>query len=142
MSTGPIREMVYSRRQVRDADYLVGTCGTGAAVLLLHGFPQTHYCWRHVVPVLSQGHTVVATDLRGYGATTAPAGGPEGQGFSKREMALDLVQLMDGSGSVGSRSSATTAAHALRTGWRSTTQRGSSGSPFSISSRRSTSSSA
>jgi haloacetate dehalogenase len=87
--------MEYSRRAVRGADYLVGTCGRGTAVLLLHGFPQTHYCWRHVVPMLSQRHRVVVTDLRGYGATRAPAGGPEGQGFSKREMALDLVQLMD-----------------------------------------------
>jgi haloacetate dehalogenase len=95
MSGGPIREMEYSRLAVRGADYLVGTCGTGTAVLLLHGFPQTHYCWRHVVPTLSQRHRVVVTDLRGYGATTAPPGGPEGQGFSKREMALDLVQLMD-----------------------------------------------
>jgi alpha/beta hydrolase fold len=72
MSGGPIREMEYSRRSVRGADYLVGTCGTGTAVLLLHGFPQTHYCWRHVVPTLSQRHRVVVTDLRGYGATTAP----------------------------------------------------------------------
>jgi hypothetical protein len=44
MSGGPIREVEYSRRAVRGADYLVGTCGTGTAVLLLHGFPQTHYC--------------------------------------------------------------------------------------------------
>jgi haloacetate dehalogenase len=67
-------------------------------VLLLHGFPQTHYCWRHVVPTLARGRTVVVTDLRGYGATTAPAGGPEGQGYSKRELALDLVELMDALG--------------------------------------------
>jgi haloacetate dehalogenase len=95
MDGGPIRELEYGRREVRGADYLVGTCGTGPAVLLLHGFPQTHYCWRHVVPALSHEHTVVVTDLRGYGATTAPPGGPHGQGFSKREMALDLVQMMD-----------------------------------------------
>jgi haloacetate dehalogenase len=95
MSGGPIRELEYSRRGVRGADYLVGTCGTGAGVLLLHGFPETHYCWRRVVPALSRRHSLVVTDLRGYGATTAPAGGPEGQGFSKREMALDLVRLMD-----------------------------------------------
>jgi hypothetical protein len=40
MSGGPIREMEYSRRAVRGADYLVGTSGTGTAVLLLHGFPR------------------------------------------------------------------------------------------------------
>jgi haloacetate dehalogenase len=95
ISGDPIREMEYSRCEVRGANYLVGTGGAGTPVLLLHGFPQTHYCWRHVVPALSQRHRVVVTDLRGYGATTAPPGGPEGQGFSKREMALDLVEVMD-----------------------------------------------
>lgn len=65
MSGGPIREMEYSRLAVRGADYLVGTCGTGTAVLLLHGFPQTHDCRRHVVPALSKRHRVVVTDLRG-----------------------------------------------------------------------------
>jgi haloacetate dehalogenase len=99
VSSGSIPGMEYHRREVRGADYLLGTCGTGPpAVLLLHGFPETHYCWRRVAPALSQRHTVVVTDLRGYGSTTAPAGGPEGQGFSKREMALDLVELMDALG--------------------------------------------
>jgi len=91
---GPLREVEYARWKIGGADYLVGRCGAGPAVLLLHGFPQTHYCWRHVVPALARRNTVVVTDLRGYGATKAPAGGPEGQGFSKREMALDVVQLM------------------------------------------------
>jgi haloacetate dehalogenase len=37
---------------------------------------------------------VIAPDLRGYGATEAPPGGPRGEGYSKREMADDLVELM------------------------------------------------
>lgn len=62
--------------------------------LLLHGFPQTHLCWRQVAPQLARAHRVVAPDLRGYGASRAPAGGPRGEGYSKREMADELVQLM------------------------------------------------
>jgi haloacetate dehalogenase len=93
MTTGPIPNMEYRRLSIRDADYLVATAGSGPAVLLLHGFPQTHYCWRRIAPVLAQQYTVVAPDLRGYGSTTAPAGGPEGQGYTKRELANDLIQL-------------------------------------------------
>jgi haloacetate dehalogenase len=90
--------MDYRRLEIRGADYLVASAGDGTPVLLLHGFPQTHFCWRGVVPALSQQHTVVATDLRGYGATAAPAGGPRGEGFTKRDMANDLVELMSALG--------------------------------------------
>jgi haloacetate dehalogenase len=63
-------------------------------LLLLHGFPETHYCWRELIPALAQSHMVVAPDLRGYGGRRAAAGGPRGEGFSKREMAADLIELM------------------------------------------------
>jgi haloacetate dehalogenase len=86
--------MEYRRLEIREADYLVASAGSGPPVLLLHGFPQTHFCWRGVVPALSQRHTVVAPDLRGYGASSAAAGGPQGEGFTKREMANDLVELL------------------------------------------------
>jgi haloacetate dehalogenase len=86
------------RVDVGAASYFVARGGEGPPVLLLHGFPETHVCWRGVAPRLAEAHTVVAADLRGYGATRAPAGGPHGEGFSKREMALDLVELMRGLG--------------------------------------------
>jgi haloacetate dehalogenase len=72
--------------------------GSGPPVLLLHGFPQTHLCWQAVAPRLAASFTVVAPDLRGYGASSAPPGGPQGEGFSKREMAAELVELMTGLG--------------------------------------------
>jgi len=73
--------------------------GDGPPVVLLHGFPQTHRCWRHVAPALvAAGHAVVVTDLRGYGASTAPPGGPLGEGYSKRELAAEVVGLMDALG--------------------------------------------
>jgi haloacetate dehalogenase len=86
------------RHVVGDADYHVAETGDGPPVLLLHGFPETHFCWHHVAPRLVGEHAVVAPDLRGYGASRAPAGGPHGEGFSKREMAAELVDLMSALG--------------------------------------------
>jgi haloacetate dehalogenase len=74
--------------------YAVASAGTGSPVLLLHGFPQDHTCWHRVAPALSRDHTVVACDLKGCGASTAPPGGPLGEGYSKREIAAELVDVM------------------------------------------------
>ncbi|MFI0358012.1 alpha/beta fold hydrolase [Actinomadura sp. 9N407] len=72
---------------------LVG--GAGPPVLLLHGYPQTHAMWHRVAPALARDHTVVAADLRGYGDSAKPAGGPDHAEYSKRAMAADQVGLMD-----------------------------------------------
>jgi haloacetate dehalogenase len=74
--------------------YAVATAGRGPAVLLLHGFPQDRSCWRVVAPELAADHTVVAADLRGVGGSRAPRGGAHGEGYSKREVAADLVEVM------------------------------------------------
>jgi haloacetate dehalogenase len=83
-----------TRVAVGEASYFVAHGGTGSPVLLLHGFPETHVCWQQTAPRLSAACHVVAPDLRGYGASRAPAGGPRGEGYSKREMARELVELM------------------------------------------------
>jgi pimeloyl-ACP methyl ester carboxylesterase len=72
--------------------------GQGPPVLLLHGYPQTHVMWHVVAPRLVEGHTVVVTDLRGYGESDAPPGGDDHAGYAKRAMAADLVGVM---GSLG-----------------------------------------
>jgi haloacetate dehalogenase len=87
-----------TRRVVGKADYYVAIGGEGPPVLLLHGFPETHLCWRAVAPALARHHAVVVPDLRGYGASRAPAGGSHGEGFSKREMARELVGVMSALG--------------------------------------------
>jgi haloacetate dehalogenase len=87
-----------TRRVVGEADYYVAIGGEGPPVLLLHGFPETHLCWRAVAPALARHHAVVVPDLRGYGASRAPAGGSHGEGFSKREMARELVEVMSALG--------------------------------------------
>lgn len=69
--------------------------GDGPPVLLMHGYPQTRWMWRHVAPRLAERYTVVATDLRGYGDSDAPAGPPDGSAYAKRVMALDQVTVMD-----------------------------------------------
>jgi haloacetate dehalogenase len=68
--------------------------GSGAPVVLLHGFPQTHAMWHAVAPALAEHFTVVAPDLRGYGASAAPAGDPAHDLYSKRAMGDDVVALM------------------------------------------------
>ncbi|WP_394825400.1 alpha/beta fold hydrolase [Pendulispora albinea] len=64
--------------------------GKGPLIVLLHGWPQTSHCWRHVIPELARTHTVVAPDLRGYGRTDKPA-----TGYDKRTMAADIAQLVE-----------------------------------------------
>jgi haloacetate dehalogenase len=80
---------------IGDANYFVPQGGDGPALLLLHGFPETHACWHRIAPGLAENHRVIAPDLRGYGSSEAPPGGPRGQGYTKREMADELVRLMD-----------------------------------------------
>jgi len=63
--------------------------GAGTLLMLLHGWPQTWYCWRKVIPTLAEHYTVVAPDLRGYGLTDKPA-----SGYDKRTMAADIRALV------------------------------------------------
>jgi haloacetate dehalogenase len=68
--------------------------GDGPPLLLLHGYPQTKACWRKIAPGLTERFTVVAADLRGYGASSKPPGGGDHAAYSKRSMAADQVALM------------------------------------------------
>ena len=68
--------------------------GRGAPLLLLHGHPQTHAIWHRVAPQLADHFTLVMMDLRGYGDSGRPAGGPDHAAYSKREMALDALAVM------------------------------------------------
>jgi haloacetate dehalogenase len=68
--------------------------GSGPALLLLHGHPQTHVIWHKVAGRLAERHTVIAADLRGYGDSSKPAGLPGHANYAKRVMALDQVALM------------------------------------------------
>lgn len=67
--------------------YVIG--GTGSPILLVHGFPETWYAWRKVMPLLAKRHTVIVPDLRGAGASERPAGP-----YDTGTMAEDLHQLV------------------------------------------------
>lgn len=73
----------------------VHRAGIGAPLILLHGFPQNHHCWEKIAPALAERFDVIVPDLRGYGESDAPEGVAA---YSKREMALDIVGLMDALG--------------------------------------------
>jgi haloacetate dehalogenase len=68
--------------------------GGGPPLLLIHGYPQTKAIWHKIAPGLAERFTVVATDLRGYGASSRPPAGDDHAGYSKRRMAADLVEVM------------------------------------------------
>ena len=82
------------RFQSSGADIHYRRAGAGEPVLLLHGYPQTHACWHHLAPKLAQRYTVICPDLRGYGDSSKPVGLPDHANYSKRAMALDMVELM------------------------------------------------
>jgi len=68
--------------------------GSGQPLLLLHGHPQTHAIWHRVAQQLAESHTVVMTDLRGYGDSSKPQGSQDHLNYSKRVMALDQIEVM------------------------------------------------
>ena len=74
--------------------------GEGPPLVLLHGFPQTHACWHRIAPDLARTYSVVAMDLRGYGWSSAPKGQGGGEGYTKRAMGRDVVQVMEQLGHV------------------------------------------
>ena len=66
----------------------------GDPVLVLHGWPQHWYQWRHQIPALADaGYRVIVPDLRGFGQTEAPP-----DGYDKENMATDVLNLMDAMG--------------------------------------------
>jgi pimeloyl-ACP methyl ester carboxylesterase len=68
--------------------------GEGDAIVLLHGWPQTWYEWRGLMPILAKNNfTVIVPDLRGLGDTSKPAGGYDGN-----TTASDIYQLVSGLG--------------------------------------------
>ncbi|MEU4711568.1 alpha/beta hydrolase [Nocardia salmonicida] len=83
----------YHRVPVADEVALnVAVAGSGAPIVLLHGFPQTHLMWRHVAADLATDHTVIVPDLRGYGDSDKPADSAPDT-YSKRRMAADIVSM-------------------------------------------------
>jgi len=68
------------------------------AVLLLHGFPQSHLCWHPVAPALAETYRVICLDMKGYGDSSAPIGDSEHEAYSKRTIALEAEAVMTQAG--------------------------------------------
>jgi pimeloyl-ACP methyl ester carboxylesterase len=65
------------------------TAGSGDPVVLLHGWPQTWFEWRRIIPALARSYTVIAPDMRGLGDSSRPV-----TGYDKRTVAHDIYQLV------------------------------------------------
>ncbi|MBA2763380.1 MAG: alpha/beta hydrolase [Thermoleophilaceae bacterium] len=68
----------------------VAEAGSGEPVILLHGWPQHWWEWRHVIPPLAEHYRVICPDLRGFGWSAAPR-----DGYEKEGLAADLIALLD-----------------------------------------------
>ncbi|MEY3905543.1 MAG: hypothetical protein RIR59_366 [Pseudomonadota bacterium] len=66
------------------------TAGAGAPVVLLHGWPQTWFMWRDVIPLMAPHAQLIVPDLRGLGDSSRPA-----DGYDKMTVARDIAALMD-----------------------------------------------
>ena len=70
--------------------------GAGPAVVLLHGFPELAYSWRHQLPALAEaGYRAIAPDLRGYGQTDRPGAVLD---YALTELVADVMGLLDACG--------------------------------------------
>ncbi len=86
MSEAPITHHTVT---VNDARLHYVLAGRGEPVVLLHGWPQTWYEWRQIVPALAAKYTVIAPDMRGLGDSAKPA-----TGYDKRTVADDIYKLV------------------------------------------------
>ncbi|AFY32756.1 alpha/beta fold hydrolase [Calothrix sp. PCC 7507] len=77
------------RLQVNGIRLHFATSGVGDPVVLLHGWPQTWYAWRKVIPLLARHYTVIAPDLRGFGDSSKPV-----TGYDKKTVAQDIHALV------------------------------------------------
>jgi pimeloyl-ACP methyl ester carboxylesterase len=68
----------------------VAEAGQGEPIVMLHGWPQHWFLWRHVIPLLAPHGRVICPDLRGAGWTDVPAGG-----YDRKTMARDVLALLD-----------------------------------------------
>ena len=76
-----------------EIDLAVHKMGDGPPIILVHGFPELAYSWRHQIPVLAgAGYQVIAPDMRGYGGSDKP---PKVSDYTIQKLTGDLTGLMD-----------------------------------------------
>ncbi|MEN8584729.1 alpha/beta hydrolase [Burkholderia sp. RS01] len=75
--------------QLSDLKMHYVTAGQGKPLVLLHGYPQSWYCWREVIELLKDDYYIIAPDLRGLGDSTRPW-----SGYDKKTIAADIWELV------------------------------------------------
>jgi pimeloyl-ACP methyl ester carboxylesterase len=86
----------FRRITTGDVTLRVLVAGQGPLIILLHGFPQCWYLWRHQVPTLvGAGYRVAVPDQRGYGGSDKPAAAEE---YSAIELIADTLAIADALG--------------------------------------------
>jgi pimeloyl-ACP methyl ester carboxylesterase len=76
-----------------DIRMAVHESGTGRPVILVHGFPELAFSWRHQLPALADaGYRAIAPDMRGYGRTDSP---PNVSDYTVQKLIGDVTGLMD-----------------------------------------------
>jgi pimeloyl-ACP methyl ester carboxylesterase len=91
-----MNEIGFSTIETNGIQMRVAQAGTGPLVLLVHGWPESWYSWRHQITGLAEsGYRVIAPDMRGYGDTSAPALASE---YRVDTLAADLIGLLDAIG--------------------------------------------
>lgn len=76
--------------EARGMQFHIAEAGRGEPLLLLHGWPQHWYMWRHLIAPLASHYRVLCPDLRGFGWSDAPT-----SGYEKEQLATDLLALLD-----------------------------------------------
>ncbi|SDH54054.1 haloacetate dehalogenase [Paraburkholderia steynii] len=90
----PFADFIPFRVTAGDVDIHGVKGGAGPPLLLLHGHPQSHLIWHRCAAQLAEHFTLIATDLRGYGASAKPPSDETHAPYSKRAMAADQVAVM------------------------------------------------
>jgi pimeloyl-ACP methyl ester carboxylesterase len=86
----PITGVTHREVDVDGVQMHVAEAGEGPPLVLLHGWPQHWWCWRHLLPRLAQSYRVLVPDLRGWGWSSAPPGD-----YAKDTFAADVLALLD-----------------------------------------------
>lgn len=82
--------LTHHRARINGTELHYVEMGSGPLVLLLHGFPEFWWSWRHVIPQLAKSFRVVAPDMRGYNQSAKPA-----SGYDLTTLAGDIAALVD-----------------------------------------------
>jgi pimeloyl-ACP methyl ester carboxylesterase len=88
-----VTTIAHQQIQLGEIELHVAECGEGEPVLLLHGFPELWYSWRHQMQAIAaSGRRAIAPDLRGFGGSSSPEAI---EAYDIEQLTGDLVGLLD-----------------------------------------------